>query len=517
MPGTAVLGIDTHKHTHVAVAIDSLGRHQGDLQFPATEAGTAALLAWSRQHGAALTASVEGTGSYGYQLTRALQAAGVQVLEVNRPDRANRRRKGKSDPVDAEAAARAVLSGQATAVPKDREGAIEALRALTITRNSAVKATTTAINQIKALLVGAVQHLRDQLLTPSLLQLATRCSQLPSSTGLHAALGSLGRRWLLLHEEVLGLDRRIRDLMRLTAPRLLQRPGVGIHSAAQLLITAGGNPDRLHSDAAFAALCGASPVQVSSGMRQRHRLSRGGDRAANNALWTIANNRMIHDPRTREFAERRRRQGDRATAARTPSASSSATSLARPTPSSARHCSTNPPPSGRLDIGASTPSPRPSTASSRPNSSATGAPGPGSTTSRSPSRSTSTDSTTAACTANSARPTRRIRVPTPQHHPPRAHHPAGAPPLHQTRYLTERAAVGQPPPCRRPQPGRCPRVGADVGGPRGRRADACLGPGRCREGDGARRDRLDLSAARGRWRQRSGCGGQRRGEPALPD
>lgn len=308
--GSSVLGIDTHKHTHVGVILDGLGRLQGALQVAATDAGAAELLTWSRTHGSPLTAGVEGTGSYGYQLTRRLQAAGLTVVEVNRPDRANRRRKGKSDPVDAEAAARAVLSGQATAVPKNREGAVEALRALSMTRSSAVKATTTASNQIKALLVGAGQDLRDQLLTRSLLQLATNCSTVAPASGLHVALATLGKRWLALHEEILDLDRAIRDLVRRTVPQLLRRPGIGIHSAAQLLITAGANPDRLHSDAAFAALCGASPVQASSGQRQRHRLSRGGDRAANNALWTIANNRMIHDQRTREFAERRRSQGD---------------------------------------------------------------------------------------------------------------------------------------------------------------------------------------------------------------
>ena len=306
-----ILGIDTHKYTHVAVAVDELGRLRSTLSFPASDLGVADLLTWARQLTLApIRAGVEGTGSYGYQLTRALQDASVVVFEVNRPDRANRRRKGKSDPVDAEAAARAVLSGQATAIPKNREGAVEALRALTIARNSAVKATTTASNQIKALLVGADQQLRDQILVSSLLQLATRCSQLGSVNGQQAALRSLGRRWLILHDEILELNSMIRAQLRVTAPRLIERPGIGIHSAAQLLITAGGNPERLHSDAAFAALCGASPVQASSGQTHRHRLSRGGDRAANNALWTIANNRMIHDARTREFAQRRHITGD---------------------------------------------------------------------------------------------------------------------------------------------------------------------------------------------------------------
>jgi transposase len=144
----------------------------------------------------------------------------------------------------------------------------------------------------------------------SLLQLATRCAELDPCSGIHTALRSLGRRWLLLHAEIVELDTEIRALVRNTVPTLIARPGIGIHSAAQLLITAGGNPDRLHNDAAFAALCGASPVQASSGQRQRHRLNRGGDRAANNALWTIANNRLIHDPTTREFAAKRRALGD---------------------------------------------------------------------------------------------------------------------------------------------------------------------------------------------------------------
>lgn len=314
MPGQAlpgsVLGIDTHKLTHVAAIVDGLGRMQGTFTFAATDVGAAELLTWAAGHGSPLTAGVEGTGSYGYQLTRALQAAGITVLEVNRPDRANRRRKGKSDPVDAEAAARAVLAGQATAVPKNRQGPVESLRALTIARNSAVKATTAASHQIKTILVGADESLRDAMKVQSLLELATRASNLSPLDGQHLALVSLGRRWLQLHAEVLELDRMIRTIVRATAPALLERPGIGIHSAAQLLITAGGNPERLSGDAAFAALCGVSPVQASSGQTNRHRLSRGGDRAANNALWTIANNRMINDPRTRDFAARRKTAGD---------------------------------------------------------------------------------------------------------------------------------------------------------------------------------------------------------------
>ncbi len=179
---------------------------------------------------------------------------------------------------------RAVLSGQATATPKDREGPVEALRALTIARNSAVKATTSASNQMKALLVGADDDLREWMRTPRLLRLAERCAALPPTTGLHAALASLGRRWLVLHQEILQLAALITDLVEATAPALLTRPGIGVHSAAQLLITAGANPDRLRNDAAFAALCGASPVQASSG--QCHRGGASGSAAAATATPT---------------------------------------------------------------------------------------------------------------------------------------------------------------------------------------------------------------------------------------
>jgi transposase len=202
------------------------------------------------------------------------------------------------------------ITGKPPPHPLANSRAVEALRALTIARNSAIKATTTASNEIKALLVGTDQALRDHLRVKGLLQLATLCSQLAPTTGMHAALASLGRRWLQLHLEIVDLDRLIRELVHRIVPTLIEQPGIGIHSAAQLLITAGGNPHRLHSDAAFAALCGASPIQASSGQPERHRLNRGGDRAANSALWTIANNRMIHDPRTRDFADKRHQQGD---------------------------------------------------------------------------------------------------------------------------------------------------------------------------------------------------------------
>jgi transposase len=195
-----VIGVDTHKHTHMAVILSGLGRHVAELQVPASDEGTVQLLAWAAVNGAPSRA-----GSRAREATATDSPEGCWRLEspcskVNRPDRANRRRKGKSDPVDAEGAARAVLSGQAAAIPKDREGAVEGLRSLMMARSSAVKATTTGSNQIKALLVGADQDLRESLMVKSLLQLATRASRLPATTGMSAALGILGRRWLSLHQ-----------------------------------------------------------------------------------------------------------------------------------------------------------------------------------------------------------------------------------------------------------------------------------------------------------------------------
>jgi transposase len=308
--GEVVLGVDTHKDLHVAAVLDALGRQLAIAEFSSTAAGAEQLLTWGRQHGLVRAAGVEGTGSYGYQLTRRLQAAGVTVIEVSRPDRGRRRRRGKSDPVDADAAARAVLAGDATAVPKDRGGPVGALRALMLARRSAVKARTQTLNQVHALLVSCDDDLRGPVSRLRGRHLASACAALSPDDGTTLALISLGRRWLTLHQEVITLDREIRKRVRATAPQLLTKHGVGIHTAAQLLITAGDNPDRLTHDAAFAALCGTSPVEASSGKTRRHRLNRGGDRSANTALWIIAHVRLVHDPRTRAYAARRTALGD---------------------------------------------------------------------------------------------------------------------------------------------------------------------------------------------------------------
>lgn len=306
---TITLGVDTHKDLHVAVTLDALGRRLGVASFPTDDAHHTDLWQWAGGFGQLTQAGVEGTGSYGYRLAQFLTGHGVSVFEVNRPNRAARRRRGKSDPVDAENAARAVLSGDATATPKTRTGPVGQLRALLVARRSAIKSRTQAELQLRSLILELDDHQRASLDHRRVDDLATACATLAGIGGTSLALSALGRRWHFLDAEVRANTTQVEALVRQVVPRLLMQPGIGPITAAQLLVTAGDNPDRLVSEAAFAALCGVSPVEHSSGKTQRHRLNLGGDRAANSALWTIANNRLMHDARTREYAARRTATG----------------------------------------------------------------------------------------------------------------------------------------------------------------------------------------------------------------
>lgn len=310
------VGVDTHKHTHHAAVCDRLGRPLADREFPTNTAGYAALAAWARSFGQVNAFGVEGTGSYGAGLTRALSAAGLVVVEVNRPDRATRRAKGKSDSLDAYAAARTAAAGTATGTPKTGDGIVEAIRCLHVAYRSAVKARTQCINQIHALLVTAPANLRQQMSHLSTLTMVTTLSRLRPGTDLTGpatatryALRSLARRYLALRTEINDLNHALSDLTTQAAPDLLARPGVGTHVAAQLLVTAGDNPERLHSEASFAHLTGTAPIPASSGQRHRHRLNRGGDRSANHALHVIALSRMRHDTRTQAYVQRRTTEG----------------------------------------------------------------------------------------------------------------------------------------------------------------------------------------------------------------
>ena len=315
LEGEVILGVDTHRDSHAAALVDLLGRLVSIETFPATRRGARALIKWAQQHGTIQCAGVEGTGSYGASLARRLQLEGVEVIEVTRAARVGRRHVGKNDTRDAEAAARSVLSGQATARPKGRDGIVESIRVLRNARASAIKARVQAILHLKNLVVTAPDELREPLNDLTSRQLVERCARMhrPSQLDTHgatrAALRTLARRHQALNAEIAELDAMLTSLTAQAAPRLLKQPGIGPEIAARMLLVAGDNPTRLRNDSALAALCGASPIEASSGKTTRHRLNRGGDRQANSALWLIANNRMIHHPQTRAYVTRRTAEG----------------------------------------------------------------------------------------------------------------------------------------------------------------------------------------------------------------
>ncbi len=310
------LGVDTHSQTHVAVALDGAGRRLGELAIANDRGGYAELLDWALGFGVVIAAGVEGTGSYGAGLSRFLRAKGASVLEVNRTSRQHRRRYGKHDAADAEAAARQVLSGTASGEPKGADGAAESLRALRVARRSAVKARTQAANQLHALLSTAPDELREVLGGLVTKHLAAKASRFRCGAGLvdptaatKLAMRSVARRYRGLSEEIAGLDAHIELLVEEAAPELVALDGVGPDSAATLLIAAGDNPERLKSEASFAHLCGTAPVPASSGKVVRHRLNPGGNRDANRALHVVALNRLRRDPRTQEYVAKRTAEG----------------------------------------------------------------------------------------------------------------------------------------------------------------------------------------------------------------
>lgn len=312
-------GVDCHQRTHHAAALDHAGRLLGDAEFPATQGGYQALLAWLQTFGTIVAVGVESTGAYGAGLTRSLRAAGVTVVEVNQPHPHTRSRRGKTDAVDAEAAARKVISGEATVIPKDTTGAVEAIRQLQVARHSAVKARSAALCQLGELLTTAPAAVRETVTRQrkTLEGQATVCARLrPDMTRLddpgqaaRFALRGVAQRIVALRREIAAYDTHLDALIADVAPATSALLGVGTHHTAQLLVTAGQNIDRLHSDGAFAHLCGADPIPASSGKTIRHRLNPGGDRDANRALHMIAVVRLRYCERTRAYAERRRAEG----------------------------------------------------------------------------------------------------------------------------------------------------------------------------------------------------------------
>jgi transposase len=309
-------GVDTHLDVHVAAALDPIGGVLGVESFVAAPGGYRAMLEWLGSFGTVDKVGVEGTGAYGAGLARFLRRAGIDVIEVDRPNRQVRRTKGKSDPADAVEAARAVLSGRAAGAPKSRDGNVEAIRALLVAKRSARDARLRALHQMRQLSYTGPDQLRSRLKGLSITELVAETAAMrPRASGdpvvyaTKVSLTSLGRRVLVLEDEIAGVDELLADLVTRCAPAMLGLFGVGIDTAATLLVTAGDNPERLRSEAAWAHLCGVAPIEASSGKVTRHRLDRGGDRNANQALWRIVMTRLSFDPRTREYMERRTKEG----------------------------------------------------------------------------------------------------------------------------------------------------------------------------------------------------------------
>jgi len=313
-----IVGVDTHKDAHVAVALDGLGGWLGQQTVAASPDGYAALVAWATQLGAVSRFGVEGTGSYGSGLARFLRRHSHVVIEVSRPPRkGERRRSGKSDAIDAEHAAREVLAGTARAVPKLADGAIEAIRLLKIARDTAVKAHSQAMITLKATLVTASDALRAELEPLSAFRLIQACAALEAdgpiadpAVAMRQVLRSLAQRWLVLHDEIKMHGAHLKTLTKAAAPELVAAFGIGPDIAAELLVTAGENTDRIRSEAALAKLCGVCPIPASSGKTSgRHRLNRGGNRQANAALDRAVVVRMRWHPATMAYVERRTTEG----------------------------------------------------------------------------------------------------------------------------------------------------------------------------------------------------------------
>ena len=230
-----------------------------------------------------------------------------RVTEVNRPNRSLRRQKGKSDPVDAQAAARSVLAGTAVSVPKANDDQVEMIRLLKVALNGAIKSKTAAANTITSMSVALPDELREQLRGVSTLKMVRICSrfrggELTSPTAAaKVSLRSIAKRYEALEAEIKALKSELKELVEKTAPQLVKQFGVGPDVAATLLCAAGDNPERLVNEVSFASLCGVSPVEASSGKTNRHRLNRGGNRQANKALYVIALTRLRYDERSQTY------------------------------------------------------------------------------------------------------------------------------------------------------------------------------------------------------------------------
>ncbi len=310
-------GVDTHLDLHVAAALDANGGVLGVESFPTTAAGFEELTEWLESFGPLERVGVEGTGAYGAGLARHLRRQGVEVIEVDRPNRQLRRMQGKSDTVDAVEAGRAVLSGRASGIAKTADGNTEAMRALLIAKRSIRESRITCLNQIRHLGFCGPDALREQFRHVPKTTLARQAAALRPRRGgdvvtfaTKTAMRSLGRRVQDADADARMIDKLLRELVEATAPSLLELYGCGVDTAAILLVAAGDNPDRIRNEAAWAHLCGVAPLPATSGkVVDRHRLNRGGNRQANHALWRIVFTRIASEERTQHYVERRLAEG----------------------------------------------------------------------------------------------------------------------------------------------------------------------------------------------------------------
>ncbi|HET8654530.1 MAG TPA: IS110 family transposase [Longimicrobiaceae bacterium] len=317
-PAGVIGGFDCHSTLHVAVALDLLGRRLGATEFPATAAGYQQAAAWLQGLGPVVAVGVESTGSYGAALARHLSAQGLRVIEINQPHRHTRARRGKSDAIDAEAAARKVLSGEATGDAKDTLGIVAVIRQLSVARDGAVKARAAALCQLRDLLITAPAAVREQLARRRSLEgKAAVCARFRltqenaanPAVAAKQALRSVARRIAHLTAEAAEPEAQLDDLVEQAAPQTREKLGLGTQNTAALLIAAGQNIQRLRSEAAFAHLCAAAPIPASSGKTIRHRLNPNGNRQANRALHMAVVVRLRYCARTRAYLQRRMEQG----------------------------------------------------------------------------------------------------------------------------------------------------------------------------------------------------------------
>ncbi len=311
----AVIGVDTHKHTHTAAVVTPTGGLVADVTIPTDAFGAKRVLAFARDHAPGRRVwAIEGSGSYGSGLTTFLLEQGERVVDNDPPARPARRNGAKSDELDALRAAREALSREHLAQPR-RRGDREAIRVLVCTREGAVLSRTRAITHLHGLVVNAPEGIRNQLRKLTTDELLERCARLrtgPSQSVEHrttiTALRSTARRALACEAEAGDLESALELIVERVAPELMAQPGVGVMSAARIL-NAWSHPGRIRTEAAFAQLAGVSPIPASSGQTVRHRLNRSGDRQLNRAMHTIVLSRLQHDPDTRVYADRRRAEG----------------------------------------------------------------------------------------------------------------------------------------------------------------------------------------------------------------